>query len=165
MLDSTGELQCAGYQICCNRLCLSAQVQHSLRGEVFKGSLSSVQIQNVRINCQPLNNNLGDCHGALQRNHRCWIAVTKRLHQSHSIGRLAKVLQRLHLCSALTKLPMRLPPDEAPLKIELSLFMALPKALAVQQQSQSVQQHSIRMFVPTRAVKQKSLQSALTPER
>ena len=60
---------------------------------------------------------------------------------------------------------MRLPPDEAPLKIELSLFMALPKALAVQQQSQSVQQHSIRMFVPTRAVKQKSLQSAMTPER
>ncbi len=122
MLDSTGELQCAGYQICCNRLCLSAQVQHSLRGEVFKGSLSSVQIQNVRINCQPLNNNLGDCHGALQRNHRCWIAVTKRLHQSHSIGRLAKVLQRLHLCSALTKLPTRLPPDEAPLKIELRHF-------------------------------------------
>ncbi len=89
LLHSTGELHCARYQVCCNRLCLSARVQHSLRGEVFKGSLSSVQIQNVRIDCQSLNNNLGDCHGALQRNHKCWIAVRKRIHQSHSIGRPA----------------------------------------------------------------------------
>ncbi len=94
LLDSTGELHCARYQVCCNRLCLSAKLQHSLRGEVFKGSLSSVQIQNIRIDCQPLNKNLGDCHGALQRNHRRWVAVRKRVHQRHSIGRLAKLLQR-----------------------------------------------------------------------